>query len=321
MGTSTNGTGNSGVIAAARRSSPVKRSSTKHAPSRAPADAKSELWQRLRAMRRYADLRQIDVAKRIGKSRATIALWESHLATIRTMPSAEDVRKYCEICNVSFAYAMDNRSHVDDVYKMASVGREAPAVAAPAPAAIAAPALSSKQAMPSIEQLLTHWSDLNRKVLTAEAALDTLKRERDALLQALDDAVQGRDSAGTIRRHEAQDKPAQRDRQHRPAEPADKATDDLQTVNASELGKLIGRSTLTVRADVHRRPDSLPPRIITPGSNRLLWRVVDVRQWMQSLADLESERQRAAAEAAKRAGSNADFSRKLWPPSTGGDRR
>ncbi len=105
----------------------------------APAGAVSQLWERLRAARRFANLRQIDVAKRVGKSRATIALWESRQDDIRTHPSAEDVRKFCEICKVPVAFVMDNRSHPDDVYKVARGGAssasEAP-VSAPASAAM-----------------------------------------------------------------------------------------------------------------------------------------------------------------------------------------
>lgn len=85
------------------------------------------------------------------------------------------------------------------------------------------------------------------------------------------------------------------------------STEDLQVIDASELGKLIGRGTMTIRQDVHRRPETLPPRFVVPGSNRLRWRVVDVRAWMQALADLEQERRQAAVEAARRSGTKTDF--------------
>jgi hypothetical protein len=60
--------------------------------------------------------------------------------------------------------------------------------------------------------------------------------------------------------------------------------DDLQTLGPSELGKLLGRSTKTIKTDATRRPDSLPPRFQPPGTRKLCWRVVDVRRWMERLA-------------------------------------
>lgn len=76
--------------------------------------------------------------------------------------------------------------------------------------------------------------------------------------------------------------------------------DDMATIDASELGKLIGRSTKTIKIDVSRRPETLPPRFIVPGTRKVMWRVVDVREWMQAIADAEHDRRAAAAEAARR---------------------
>ncbi len=78
--------------------------------------------------------------------------------------------------------------------------------------------------------------------------------------------------------------------------------EDLQTIDASELGKLLGRSTKSIKVDVTRRPDTLPPRFIVPGTRLLRWRVVDVRRWMQALAKLEEDRRVAAAAFAQRVG-------------------
>jgi hypothetical protein len=84
-------------------------------------------------------------------------------------------------------------------------------------------------------------------------------------------------------------------------------TDDLQLIDASELGKLIGRATTTLKQDLRRRPDTLPPPTYLPGSNRPRWRLADVRAWLQALADLEVERRAAAVEATRRAGLKPDF--------------
>lgn len=82
---------------------------------------------------------------------------------------------------------------------------------------------------------------------------------------------------------------------------------DLQTMDASELGKVIGRTTKTVREDSRRRPETLPPRLVIPGSKKLLWRVVDVQAWLQALADVEQDRRDRAVKAVKRAGLKPDF--------------
>lgn len=83
--------------------------------------------------------------------------------------------------------------------------------------------------------------------------------------------------------------------------------DELKTMGPSELGKIIGRATSTIKKDSSTRPETLPPRLVIPGSKKLLWREVDVIAWLQALADLEAERRAAAVEAAKRAGLKTDF--------------
>jgi hypothetical protein len=60
--------------------------------------------------------------------------------------------------------------------------------------------------------------------------------------------------------------------------------EDLETMDASALGKIIGRSTKSIKMDLKRNPQSLPPRFVIPGSRKLLWRVVDVRRWMEAIA-------------------------------------
>lgn len=78
--------------------------------------------------------------------------------------------------------------------------------------------------------------------------------------------------------------------------------DDLQTLGPSELGKLIGRATKSIKLDATRRPETLPPRFVVPGTRKLLWRVVDVRAWMEALAELEVQRRIRAREFARRNG-------------------
>src|SRR5437868_8453472 len=65
--------------------------------------------------------------------------------------------------------------------------------------------------------------------------------------------------------------------------------EDLQTIGASELGKLIGRSTKTIKNDASTAPDTLPPRFVIPGTRQLRWRVVDVRRWMEAIASIAED--------------------------------
>lgn len=63
--------------------------------------------------------------------------------------------------------------------------------------------------------------------------------------------------------------------------------DKLRTITVEELAEVIGRKASTIRADIHRRPSTLPPRLRIPGSTRLLWLESDVRSWLeQCRADL-----------------------------------
>lgn len=52
-------------------------------------------------------------------------------------------------------------------------------------------------------------------------------------------------------------------------------------IGIPELAELIGRRESTVRADVTRRPHTLPPRTKLPGSNRVLWHPEDVIAWLE----------------------------------------
>lgn len=78
--------------------------------------------------------------------------------------------------------------------------------------------------------------------------------------------------------------------------------DDLATMGASELGKLLGRSTKSIKLDASRKPETLPPRFVVPGTRNYLWRVKDVRDWMEAWAQVEADKRRRLAAEAKRLG-------------------
>jgi hypothetical protein len=53
-------------------------------------------------------------------------------------------------------------------------------------------------------------------------------------------------------------------------------------VGPEYLVPLIHRTVSTIKVDARRRPDSLPPRLLIPGSAKLLWLESDVLDWLQS---------------------------------------
>lgn len=48
-----------------------------------------------------------------------------------------------------------------------------------------------------------------------------------------------------------------------------------------DLAPLLDRAVSTIRADARRRPETLPPRLRIPGSNRLVWVEADVIEWIE----------------------------------------
>lgn len=55
----------------------------------------------------------------------------------------------------------------------------------------------------------------------------------------------------------------------------------MKTLTPEELAPIIGRAASTIRADVNRRPETLPPRLKIPGSSKLLWLEKDVDEWLE----------------------------------------
>lgn len=54
----------------------------------------------------------------------------------------------------------------------------------------------------------------------------------------------------------------------------------MKTIGPEELSALIHREVATIKSDVNRRPDTLPPRLRIPGSKKLLWLESDVQEWL-----------------------------------------
>jgi len=57
--------------------------------------------------------------------------------------------------------------------------------------------------------------------------------------------------------------------------------DSIKMLHAEDLAPLLGRAVSTIKTDVRRRPETLPPRFRIPGSNRVMWLESDVLEWIQ----------------------------------------
>lgn len=64
----------------------------------------------------------------------------------------------------------------------------------------------------------------------------------------------------------------------------------IKILGVEELAPIVQREVRTIKADVSRRPDSLPPRLRIPQSNKLLWLESDVLTWLNDCR--ESQRKR-----------------------------
>lgn len=73
---------------------------------------------------------------------------------------------------------------------------------------------------------------------------------------------------------------------------------ELQIITPAELAMLLHRSVRTIKVDVTRNPQTLPPVFRPPGTKKIMFRLVDVQKWMEALAALAAhERLKASAEA------------------------
>lgn len=78
----------------------------------------SELWERLRAARKFADKRQQDIADALGVSRPTVALWESHDTKHRTSPSLTQLKLISKATRVPLAWLLDDTADPGRVFDL-----------------------------------------------------------------------------------------------------------------------------------------------------------------------------------------------------------
>lgn len=62
------------------------------------------------------------------------------------------------------------------------------------------------------------------------------------------------------------------------------------------LALLLGRSPRTIRRDLRRNPDAVPPRLQLPGTRLLRWREVDVQNWLAQFAPAVNSRGEGGAQ-------------------------
>lgn len=64
---------------------------------------------------------------------------------------------------------------------------------------------------------------------------------------------------------------------------------DTKTLSPRELAAILHKGVDTIKTDARRRPETLPPRLKIPGSNRLLWLESDVVAWLQACRTAKDE--------------------------------
>ena len=60
-----------------------------------------------------------------------------------------------------------------------------------------------------------------------------------------------------------------------------KPADPDRLLTVEDMERYTGRKASTIRVDVTRRPETLPPRWHIPGTRLVRWRLGDVVEWMR----------------------------------------
>lgn len=61
-----------------------------------------------------------------------------------------------------------------------------------------------------------------------------------------------------------------------------------QLLTLEDLARMLGRSPDTIKKDMRRNPDAVPPRLVLPHTRLLRWRQCDVEAWLASHAKRSS---------------------------------
>jgi predicted DNA-binding transcriptional regulator AlpA len=71
-------------------------------------------------------------------------------------------------------------------------------------------------------------------------------------------------------------------------------THSTTLLDLQALARLLGHSPHTIRRDLRRNPDAVPPRLQLPGTRLLRWREADVLPWLDQFASRSREQQGGA---------------------------
>lgn len=78
----------------------------------------SQLWERLRAARRHADLTQREVAVACGLTRSAVAQWEASEPEQRTRPNSDHLIVFSRLTKAPLEWLMNDASRLDDLYRV-----------------------------------------------------------------------------------------------------------------------------------------------------------------------------------------------------------
>lgn len=91
----------------------------------------SELWQRLRQARRFADLTQAQLAQACDVSRGAVALWESAEPEHRTKPTTDHLIAISKRTGAPLEWLLNDASELDEIWRLSEFGTQ-PAQSGPA---------------------------------------------------------------------------------------------------------------------------------------------------------------------------------------------
>lgn len=63
----------------------------------------------------------------------------------------------------------------------------------------------------------------------------------------------------------------------------------MQLLDIHELAAILKRSAETIRKDLFRNPQAVPPRVTLPGTRLLRWRADDVDAWLRQHVQQEGQ--------------------------------
>lgn len=91
----------------------------------------SELWERLRQARRYADMTQNDLSRLCDVSRGAVALWEAADPEHRTKPTTDHLLAFAKATGVPLEWLMNDASDINALWRLGGeFGEARPALAA-----------------------------------------------------------------------------------------------------------------------------------------------------------------------------------------------